>query len=151
MVVILSPMCSSNLSSSTGQHGVDTAHGRADPGVGGPASTGLVAEHALHGVYLGEGLLEPAGSLHEGESHACCSGGVAGCATGEEEREEIGVGWMIGEEGRLELGWKERGIELELGCKVGEGKSDWSGEISNCQVVLSSMWVCMNEGMNCMW
>jgi len=48
-----------------------------------------ILEYQVYGVYLGEGLLEPAGSLHEGESDACCSGGVAGCATGEEEREEI--------------------------------------------------------------
>ena len=61
MVVILrwiNPVCSSNPPSSTGQYSVDTAHGRADPGVGGSASTGLVAEHTLRGVYLGEGVMD---------------------------------------------------------------------------------------------
>ena len=104
----------------TGQHGVDTTHGRADFGVGGSEAGGLVAQYPLHSVHVGQGIMAPVGTLDQGESVAHCCGGMAGCATSEGGREGGRAG---GKEGRREReggweggteDWYEGGREREI-------------------------------------
>ena len=93
---------------------MDTTHGRADFGVGGSEAGGLVAQHPLHSVYMGQGIMAPVGTLHQGESVAHCCGGMAGCATSEGGREG-------GKEGRKEGGRERVGgrVGKRIGIRVG--------------------------------